>query len=110
MHPGARAILYLDDIEAGSVEVQRIGRAWIHGRFMPAPGFETFAPLFGRWSLLMHADVGGEKLSPAASEELRSCECEIDRMQARLLFPETNQWITCAQINIDGPMIEWKSY
>ena len=110
MRPGARAILYLNDTEAGSVEVQRVGPSWTHGRFTPGEGFAQFAPLFGRWSLLMHADVGAERLSEAASEELRRCEYEIDRTQAKLLFPQSNQWVKCAQLNIDGSMIEWKSY
>jgi hypothetical protein len=110
MRRGATAILYLNDVEVGTVSVQRVGPSWTHGRFTPGPGFAAFAPLFGRWSLLMHADVGAKKLSEAASEELRRCEYEIDRTRAKLYFPESKQWQKCAQLNIDGSMIEWKCY
>ena len=34
----------------------------------------------------------------------------MDRTHAKLFFPENNQWLKCAQLNIDGTMIEWKSY
>ena len=65
---------------------------------------------FGRWSLLMHADGEREPLSEAAGDELRRVEYEIDAMKAKLIFPHTGATIRCAQLNIDGELIEWKMY
>ena len=107
---GAHADLYLDDKLVGNVVVQRTEDSWAHGQFKPNNAFSDFAEAFGRWSLLMHADGAGEKMSEAAGDELRQVEYEIDRMKARLFFPETEKWLKCAQINIDGELIEWKLY
>jgi hypothetical protein len=103
------AALYLNDERVGDVVVQRTEDSWSHGTFSPGEGFAKYAPVFGRWSLLMHADGGGERLSAAASEELRRTEYEIDRLRAKLKFEEDGEWVNCAQLNIDGPLIEWKT-
>jgi hypothetical protein len=109
-HSDEHAELYLDGKFVGKVKVQRDCGSWGHGYFQPADAFAEFAPLFGRWSLLMHADVGARKLSAAASEELRTTEYELDRLEAQLHFPDTGEWRRCAQLNIDGDLIEWKRY
>ncbi|HZL35624.1 MAG TPA: hypothetical protein VFC78_09970, partial [Tepidisphaeraceae bacterium] len=70
--------LFLNDIEVGVVSIRGHDGSWGFGEFTPAPAFVTFAPVFGRWSLLMHADEAHEKLSQAASEELRDTELEMD--------------------------------
>ena len=105
-----RAQLHLNGTYVGDVTFQRREDSWAHGQFHPNPAFGSFAECFGRWSLLMHADARNERISEAASDELRRCECEIDRMNAKLHFPATDEWLNCAQLNIDGGLIEWKMY
>lgn len=104
---GTQAHLYLNDQLAGTVTLRHRDNSWSFGDFIPTEQFGPFAPLFGRWSLLMHADDEEEPLSPAASEELRETERAIDALQARLFIPERQAWCSLAQVNIDGPMIEW---
>src|SRR4051794_35793496 len=110
MRAGEQAELFLNDTCVGIVCFQRSEDSWSHGNFEPNGDFAKFAPLFGRWSLLMHADGEFERQSRAAGEELRAVECEIDRLAAKLHFADTDEWVSCAQLNIDGPLIEWKSY
>ena len=103
----ATAELYLDDRHVGTVQVHGRESSWGWGDFKPNGEFAQFAPLFGEWSLLIHADDQSH-LSPAASEELRKSEFAIDKVKARLHFPATNEWQSISQLNIDGPLIEWK--
>ena len=104
------AKLYINDEQVGEVVVQRIGPSWSHGQFRPGEAFSRFAPLFGRWSLLLHAGGHYARLSKAVGESLRKVEFEIDRLHAKMHILERDEWVTCSQLNIDGPMIEWKSY
>jgi hypothetical protein len=104
------AELYINGEPVGEVHVQRRGQSWSHGQFHPTSAFCRFAPLFGRWSLLMHAGGNYECLSKAAGAALREAEFEIDRLHAELHIPERDEWVTCSQLNIDGPMIEWKTF
>ena len=109
-HTGEQADLYLNGKRVGQVLVQRHEDSWSHGHFIPNETFSEFAETFGRWSLLMHADEEEEKMSEAAGDELRRVEYEIDSMKAKLVFPETKETVRCAQLNIDGELIEWKQY
>jgi len=68
----------------GDVVVQGSDASWGYGQFRPRPEFGQFATLFGTWSLLMHADEQDPVLSPAASEELRQVEYQIDQLKAQL--------------------------
>jgi hypothetical protein len=104
-----RAQLYLNDALVGDVVIEGRGHSWSYGRFQPHPNFSAFAMLFGRWSMLMHEENDG-RLGPAASDELRQTECEIDRLNARLFIVDDQKWVKCAQLNIDSEMIEWKEY
>src|SRR5688572_11734438 len=104
-HP-TRGHLYLDRCFVGDVAVRRRADAWGLGEFRPAPGFSRFAPLYGAWSLLMHADGDG-RLSPEAADELRKTERTMDRIHAEILLDERHEWRRVRQLNIDGPMIEW---
>lgn len=90
--------------------VRLVGRegGWYFGELEPMEGFSEFAPLFGRWSLLMHADSEGEKLTDAALEELRDAEIELDRLRARVRMVSTGQWRNVRQLNIDGKLVDWK--
>lgn len=82
--------------------------SWGFGDFKPNEGFSEFAPVFGNWSLLMHADDDQTRLSPEASEELRRAEYALDALRAKLFIPETKEWREIRQVNIDGSLIEWK--
>jgi hypothetical protein len=110
MRAGTIAELYLDNKYVGDVVYQRSEDSWSHGEFHPHPAFAPFAELFGRWSLLMHADDTDDRRTDATRDELRKVEHEIDRLRAKLHFVEGDEWLTCAQVNIDGPLIEWKQY
>jgi len=105
---GALAELRLNGKRVGTVEVRGTSDSWSWGYFQPEPAFEEFAPLFGIWSLLMHADEESRRLSRAASEELRVAECEIDAIRASLLLETSEDLRHLRQINIDGSLIEWK--
>jgi hypothetical protein len=107
---GDHAQLHLNGKCVGDVLVQRCEDSWAHGQFAPNETFCEFADTFGRWSLLMHADGRREPLSEAAADELRRVEYEIDHMKAKLVFPDTGVSMRCAQLNIDGELIEWKKY
>ena len=108
MTRGGHARLYINDGYVGEVLVQGAEDSWSHGEFRPAQGFAAFAPLFGRWSLAMHSGGAYEPLVHWASDELRQVECNIDRLHAKLYFAESGRWVRCSQLNIDGPLIEWK--
>jgi hypothetical protein len=109
MTPLAHAKLVINDEPVGDVFVQGTEDSWSHGRFDALQAFAKFAPLFGRWSLMMHVDGTYVPLSEAAGDELRRTEIEIDRLRAKLHFAGSDTWVTCRQLNIDGPLIEWKS-
>ena len=102
------ATLFINEQVVGDIVVQGTEDSWSHGLFHPSAAFMKFAPLFAQWSLMMHVDGTYEPLSPAASDELKQMEAEIDRLRAKLLFAASGHWVTCAQLNIDGPLIEWK--
>ena len=107
------AKLFLNECEVGTVKVKGWDGAWGFGEFTPGTGFCAFATRFGAWSLLMHADDGSDdpahgRLSGAAAEELRAVESDIDRIHARLYLPRAHEWRDILQLNIDGPLIEWK--
>ena len=103
------AELYINDEPVGQVLVLQVGPSWSHGTFHPDQAFSRFAPLFGRWSLLMHAGGLYERLSKATGDCLREAEFEIDHLHAKMHMLKRNEWMTCSQLNIDGPIIEWKS-
>jgi hypothetical protein len=106
------ARLFLNGHDVGAVEVKGWDHAWGFGEFSPADAFGSYAPRFGAWSLLMHADDGDDasdgRLSEAAAEELRRVEYDIDRIHAKLFLVGPKEWRRISQLNIDGPLIEWK--
>lgn len=105
---GTQARLYLNGKDVGSVLIRGSSSSWGYGEFHANDQFSEFAILFGQWSLLMHADDDEAKISPATSEELRRAEYALDTLRARLVLPERKQSLRLAQVNIDGPLIEWK--
>src|SRR5678816_3868524 len=102
--------LYINARSVGKVLIQRSGPSWSHGQFLPNEAFSSFAPIFRRWSLLMRANGNYERLSEAAAAILRQVELAIDGLDAKLHILSRNEWVNCAQLNIDGSMIEWKSF
>ena len=103
--------LFLDGPDVGVVKVKGWDDSWGFGEFTPAEGFSDFAQRFGLWSLLMHEDddaTGDGRVSEATAEELRRAEYDIDRIHARLLLAGKGEWRKISQLNIDGPLIEWK--
>ena len=65
--PRADAELFINGELVGNILVQGTEDSWSHGRFRPEAAFSRYAPLFGRWSLLLHADGPYERLSAATS-------------------------------------------
>src|SRR3954469_13381385 len=108
-HDGTQGELYLNDQLVGRVTVKTHDGSWHFGQFDPHEAFAPFAPLFGLWSLLMHADEDADRISSATSDELREAELAIDRIRARLHLVETNEWKDLQQLNIDGDLIDWKT-
>lgn len=104
---GARATLHLNGTPVGSIRVKGFDTSWTYGHFEPHDAFAAFAPVFGRWSLLMHDDEH-KALDGAAAIELRETEREMDALHARVYFPDDDSWHEVAQLNIDGTLIEWK--
>ena len=107
--PRVHAELFINGRFVGHVLVKGEHNSWHFGEFEPNANFTPFAPIFGRWSLLMHADEDSDRLTAAASEELRETEIEMDRLQARLFIPATGKWMTICQVNTDGELIDWKT-
>src|SRR5947208_3181288 len=108
LNRGTRAHLYLNDKDVAAIVVNRFDNSWTFGEFTPSPAFGEFAPLFGQWSLLMHADGDAEPLSEAAADELREAENALTRIRAKIFLPDSNEWCSPAEVNIDGTLIEWK--
>lgn len=104
---GTRATLHLNGTAVGSIQIKGFDTSWTYGHFEPLDGFAAFAPVFGRWSLLMHDDEH-RPLDGAAAIELRETEREMDALRARVYFPDDDTWHEVAQLNIDGTLIEWK--
>lgn len=104
----AHARLYINSLYVGDIHVEGWEGGWGIGRFVPNGQFSTFAVLFGTWSLLMHADDDATGVSPAAAQELRRIEQEIDALHVRIFIVEQQEWREVVQLNIDGPLIEWK--
>lgn len=90
--------------------VKGFNASWGYGDFLPDPSFSEFAPVFGQWSLLMHAQSDHERPDSATAEELRQIERLLDSIRARLFFPKTNESIAVPQLAISNELLEWKEY
>ena len=102
------ARLFLNDVDVGAVHVKCWDDAWGFGEFVPGEAFARYARHFGTWSRLMHAERPDDCLSDADRKALREVEYEIDRIRARLFLGDSREWRPIAQINIDGPLVEWR--
>ena len=108
MTNGSEARLTINGKDVGRVRVRTFADSWGFGEFEPTSAFAAFAPLFGQWSLLLHAGHDEDRLNPAASEELRRAELAIDALRCKLVFPDGDEVLDLTQVNIDGPLIDWK--
>jgi len=104
----ATATLFINGKDVGQVLVKSVADSWGFGEFSPNEAFSEFAALFGNWSLLMHADDDEKRLSGAAAQELRAIETSLDALQYKLYVHAERNWVDLSQVNIDGPLIEWK--
>ena len=105
---GSLAELRLNGKRVGRVWVRGTSDSWSWGYFEPEESFAEFAPLFGTWSLLMHAEDDSRRQSRAASEELREIEVAIDGLRSELYWPQQQRTTRAWQINIDERLVEWK--
>ena len=104
------AVLFLDGKAVGMVHAQGGDTSWGFGKFIPNDSFSAYAPLFGTWSVLMHAEDEIDRLSREAREELAKAEEMLDSLKARLFFASNNEHVRVAQLTIDGDRLEWKEY
>jgi hypothetical protein len=107
---GTKGYLFLNGKLVGTVAVRGANTSWYYGEFDPAPGFSDFAGTFGWWSLLMHSHGEDDLPSPRALDQLRHIETAIDALNAKLFFPDQQEWHPVAQLNLDRGMIEWKEF
>src|SRR5687767_1647761 len=102
------ARLFLGTQDVGSIEIKGFDDSWGFGEFSPGDGFRRYARAFGDWSRLLHTPHVDDQLSDADKDALRKVEYEIDRLRARLFLVETEEWRSVAELNIDGPLVEWR--
>jgi hypothetical protein len=105
---GNHARLIINGKHVGRVRVRSFADSWGFGDFQPGEAFAEFAPLFGKWSLLIHADDDQRRLSQATSDELRRVELALDGLRCSLVFDDLDHVLDLRQLNIDGPLIDWK--
>jgi len=103
-----QARLFINGVDVGAVAVKGWEGAWGIGEFRPDEAFAPFAPWFGLWSMLMHDDAAADRMSDAALQELRRVECELDALRSELLLCDSGERRRIRQLNIDGPLIDWK--
>jgi hypothetical protein len=101
--------LYLNGVSVGTVSSDGTTDSWFYGKFTPGERFAAFAPTFGVWSLLIHEENGECRAPREALEELAEAEMAIDRIRAELRWSDSQEHTRIAQLNIDGPLIEWKT-
>jgi len=104
------AVLYLNGQAVGTVQAHGGDTSWGFGEFVPNDKFSAYAPFFGTWSVLMHAEDDFNRLSREAKEELAKAEEMLDSIKAKLLFTKDNEHVHVAQLTIEGDRLEWKEY
>jgi hypothetical protein len=109
-HRSGRAILFLNGQAVGMVDTKARDTSWYFADFSPNAAFSQYAPIYGAWSLLMHAEGDDGRLSREHAEELSRAEAMLDRIKAQLVFVEDQQRVDVAQLTIDQDQLEWKEY
>jgi len=110
LHRSGPAILLLNGEPVGMVHAKGWDTSWGFGDFSPNEAFSHYAPVFGMWSLLMHADDDSDRLSRDTIEELAKAEALLDSIKAQLVFLEDQHRVDVAQLTIDQDKLEWKEY
>jgi hypothetical protein len=109
-HRSGPAILILNGRQVGVVHTRGWNTSWGFGDFVPNEAFSDFAPIFGMWSLLMHADDDRDRLSRDTIEELAKAEAILDSIKAQLEFENEPQRVDVATLTIEGSQLEWKEF
>jgi hypothetical protein len=104
------AVLFLNDQEVGTVKASGGDTSWGFGQFSPNDSFSFYAPLFGTWSVMMHAEDDSDHMSRIAARSVAKHEELLAALKARLFFPQDQQHIRIAELTIDGDQLEWKEY
>ena len=104
----SNARLFLNDHDVGLIEIKGFDDAWGFGDFRPGDGFARYARHFVDWSRLLHTPRGDDRLTDADRDALRKLEYQIDRLHAKLLLVDTGEWRRVTELNIDGPLVEWR--
>jgi hypothetical protein len=104
------AVLFLNGLNVGMVQAGGGDTSWGFGTFSPNESFGQYAPLFGAWSVLMHAEDDAPRLSREAVLELARFEEALDAIKVHLFFPSEQQTVRVAQLTIEGNQLEWKEY
>ena len=107
---GATAVLYLNETRVGEVNVKSGNATWGYGHFAPETDFSVFAPIYGRWALLMHAQAESEKPDRATAEELARAERLVDSVKAKLYFVNSAEWVKVSELMIGTELLEWREY
>ena len=81
-HRSGDAVLLLNGEDVGTVHAKRWTTSWGFGDFSPNEAFANFAPVYGMWSLLMHAEGDRDRLSRDTIEELAKAEAMLDSIRA----------------------------
>ena len=103
-----RGRLYLNGEFVGTVSIRGWDGPWGFGDFHAEPAFGAFAPLYNEWSQLMHSPEASRRLTPRVADALRSVECALYKIAAKIYVEELRAWRQIAILNIDGTLIEWK--
>ena len=109
-HRSGPAILLLNGEPVGTVQARRWDTSWGFGEFHPNEAFSSYAPMYGMWSLLMHADDQSDRLSRDTIDELNRAEALLASIKAQLVFVEDQHRIDVVELTIDGDQLEWKEY
>ncbi len=104
------AVLILNGKTVGTVVTKRWDTSWGFAEFCPNDAFSDFAPIFGTWSLLMHAEDDRDRLSRETTAELAKAEALLDTIKAQLEFIDQHQRVDIATLTIDGNQLEWKEF
>ena len=106
---GTRARLLLDGREVGGIVVAGGDSHNWYGTFTPGEPFAEFAPLFGRWSLLMHEDEGAP-LHRAAAAALADAERQMDALHVEVHYVDADVRHPVREVSIDGGVVEWREF
>jgi hypothetical protein len=109
-HRSGSATLLLNGKAVGTVNTTGWNTSWGFGEFIPNEAFSDFAPVFGAWSLLMHAEDDRDRLSRDTIEELAKAEAMLDSIKAQLEFVDEAVRVDVATLTIDGNQLEWKEF